>query len=55
MKLATDWMNNTAYVERYAYFFPNAVPAVDATGALTNVGNYWNNLTSTVSFSANIE
>ncbi|GAB2806885.1 glycoside hydrolase family protein [Ferruginibacter profundus] len=55
MKLASDWMNATDYIERYSYFFPAAVPAVDATGALTDAGKYWNNLVSPVAFPANIQ
>ncbi len=55
MKLATEWMNGTSYVERYAWFFPNSVPAVNASGALTEVGVYWNNIVSPVSIAANIE
>jgi hypothetical protein len=55
MKLSTDWMNVTDYVERYAYFFPAAVPAVDALGVMTDAGRYWNNITSPVSFPVNIE
>ncbi len=55
MKLATDWMNSTSYVERYAYFFPAAVPAIDAGGALTDAGTYWNNLSSPASFLVNVE
>jgi len=55
MKLATDWLNGTSYVERYSYFFPNSVPAVDAGGAMTDVGIYWNNIVSPGSFPVNIE
>lgn len=55
MKLSTDWMNTVSYVERYAYFFPSAVPATDALGALTDVAIYWNNIVSPVSFPANIQ
>ncbi len=55
MKLAADWMNATDYIERYSYFFPAAVPAVDAGGAITAAGSYWNSLASPVSFPANIE
>lgn len=46
MKLSTDWMNQTPYVERYAYFFPNSVPATNTDRSLNTVGNYWKNLSS---------
>lgn len=55
MKLSTDWMNTVPYVERYAYFFPPVLPAVDTNGAMTNAGSYWNSLISTEAFAANIE
>jgi hypothetical protein len=44
MKLSTDWMNQTPYVERYAYFFPNSVPATNTDRSLNPVGNYWKSL-----------
>lgn len=55
MKLSTDWMNTVPYVERYAYFFPPVLPAVDTNGAMTDAGSYWNSLISTEVFTANIE
>jgi Glycosyl hydrolase catalytic core len=55
MKLATDWMNATSYVERYAYFFPAVLPATDAGGALTDAGMYWNSLSSPAAFLVNVE
>lgn len=55
MKLSTDWMNATDYVERYAYFFESTLPAVTAGGVMTDVGTYWNNIVSPVSFSTNLE
>ncbi len=54
MKLSTEWMNNTSYVERYAYFFPNTVPAANPDNSLTAAGQYWKDLPSTRSFAANI-
>ena len=54
MKLSTDWMNNTSYIERYSYFFPNTVPAVNNDFTLTEAGQYWHDLNSTQSFSGNI-
>jgi hypothetical protein len=44
MKLSADWMNQTPYVERYAYFFPNSVPATNTDRSLNPVGNYWKSL-----------
>lgn len=55
MKLSAEWMNGLTYLERYAYFFPASVPAVDANGIMTEAGRYWNDLVSPVSFPANIE
>ena len=55
MKLSTDWMNATDYIERYAYFFPTTVPAVTTAGVLTDVGTYWNNIVAPVSFSTNLQ
>lgn len=54
MKLSTEWMNTTAYVERYAYFFPSVLPASNPDNSLTPAGTYWKNLPATKSFSGNI-
>lgn len=54
MKLSTEWMNSTPYIERYAYFFPKPVPEVNADFSLTDVGAYWKSLPTTKSFSGNI-
>jgi hypothetical protein len=55
MKLSTDWMNQTPWVERYAYFFPSTVPATGTDKKLTEVGNYWRSLPAgPVSISADI-
>ncbi len=54
MKLSTEWMNSTSYVERYSYFFPAAVPAVLPDNSLTVAGGYWKSLPSTKSLSGNI-
>ncbi|KAA9041912.1 hypothetical protein FW778_07820 [Ginsengibacter hankyongi] len=54
MKLSTDWMNATPFIERYSYFFPNTVPAVNSDFTLTDAGQYWNDLISPKSFSGNI-
>lgn len=54
MKLASEWLNNTDYVERYSYFFPNPIPAVNGDGSLTDAGAYWKSMPSTKSFNGNI-
>lgn len=54
MKLSTEWMNNTAYVERYAYFFPSVLPAVNPDNSLTNAGTYWKSLPAAKSFTGNV-
>ena len=55
MRLSTDWMNGTDYLERYSYFFESNLPATDANGKMTELGTYWNNISSPVSFPSNIE
>lgn len=54
MKLSTEWMNSTNYVERYAYFFPTTVPAINPDKTLTAAGAYWKSLPSTKSLAGNI-
>jgi hypothetical protein len=54
MKLSSAWLNNTSYVERYAYFFPASVPAFNPDNSLTPAGSYWKSLPTTKSFSGNI-
>lgn len=54
MKLSTEWMNSTSYIERYSYFFPPAVPAVQPDNSLTVAGAYWKSLPSSKSLSGNI-
>jgi Glycosyl hydrolase catalytic core len=54
MKLSTDWMNSTAYIERYAYF-QQKTDAVDSNGLLNDLAIYWNNITSPIVFPLNIE
>jgi hypothetical protein len=48
-------MNTISWVERYAYFFPASVPAVDVNGAITEAGLYWNDIISPASIALNIE
>ena len=55
MRLSTDWMNNTSYIERYAYFFERNLPAADDLGKVTVLGTFWNNIVSPVSFPTNIQ
>ena len=54
MKLSSEWMNNSAFIERYSYFFPNSVPGVTGNTNLTDAGLYWKSLGSTKVFSGNI-
>ncbi|MBT9484662.1 glycosyl hydrolase [Sediminibacterium sp.] len=54
MKLSTEWMNNQPFVERYAYFFPSPLPAVNPDNSLTSVAAYWESLPTTKSLSGNI-
>lgn len=54
MKLASDWMNATPWIERYSFFFPAALPATNSDGSLTAIGQYWHDLSSTKAFSGNI-
>lgn len=55
MKLSTDWMNQTSWVERYAYFFPGSVPAAHPDRSLTEAGKYWKALPAgTPALGANI-
>ncbi len=53
MKLSTEWMNNTSYIERYSYFFPAAVPSVHPDNSLTAAALYWKSLPSAKSLSGN--
>lgn len=53
MKLSTEWMNAQSFIERYAYFFPNPLPAVNPDNSLTSAAAYWKSLTSTKSLSGN--
>lgn len=53
MKLSAEWMNNTSYVERYAYFFPSSVPATNPDNSLTGVATYWKSLPTVKSLAGN--
>lgn len=54
MKLSTEWMNNTAYIERYSYFFPSSVPATNPDNSLTGAATYWKSLPTVKSLVGNI-
>jgi hypothetical protein len=54
MKLSTEWMNSQSFIERYAYFFPNTLPAVNPDNSLTSAAAYWKSLPTTKSLSGNI-
>lgn len=54
MKISAEWLNSQNYVERYAYFFPSAIPATNPDFTLTSIGQTWANLPSVPSFGSNI-
>ncbi|MGN6181073.1 MAG: glycosyl hydrolase [Mucilaginibacter sp.] len=57
MRNAAAWLNAQPYVERYSYFFPNALPPTTGpTGnyALTSIGTAWKNIVSPPAYAANI-
>ena len=54
MQLSTEWMNAQDYIERYAYFFPKALPDINPDNTSTTIGKYWKDLTATKSFNQNI-
>jgi len=45
--LALPWLEAQPFVERYAYFFPSALPAVDGLGTVTPIGQVYKNHVST--------
>lgn len=54
MTLATEWMDDQTFIERYAYFFPKPLPETNTDNSLTELGKYWANIKSKRSFSKNI-
>lgn len=54
MKLSSEWMNTNNVIERYSYFFPNSIPALNPDNSFTTAGVYWKNLVSAKSFTGNI-
>ncbi len=54
--LALPWLEQQPFVERYAYFFPPALPPVDANGAITPIGQAYKNFNaSTPAITRNID
>jgi hypothetical protein len=53
MRLALPWLETNTKVERYAYFFPPAVPAT-LNGTLTAAGQVYSDHTSTNAYPANV-
>jgi Glycosyl hydrolase catalytic core len=53
MALALPWLETNNRVERYAYFFPPAVPPI-SNGVLTAAGTVYSNHASTNAYPANI-
>jgi Glycosyl hydrolase catalytic core/Secretion system C-terminal sorting domain len=53
MALALPWLESDPRVERYAYFFPTAVPATSA-GLLTAAGRIYSDHVSTAAYPANV-
>jgi len=54
MRLSTEWMNTQPHIERYSYFFPAPLPAINPDNSLTAAGAYWKSLITAKSFSRNI-
>ena len=46
INLALPWLEQQDFVERYAYFFPPALPPVDVNGNLTAIGTAYSNFNS---------
>lgn len=53
MKLSTEWMNTLPYVERYSYFFPPAMLALNTDNTLSPAAIYWKSLPSAKSLTNN--
>ncbi len=54
--LALPWLEQQPYIERYAYFFPPALPPVDGNGAITNIGKAYRDFNaSTPAITKNID
>jgi hypothetical protein len=50
--LVLPWLEQQPFIERYAYFFPPALPPMSA-GVLTPIGNAYKNQSSSASFTTN--
>lgn len=54
--LALPWLEQQPYVERYAYFFPPALPPVDGSNNITNIGKAYRDFNaSTPAITKNID
>lgn len=54
INLALPWLEQQDFVERYAYFFPPALPPVDVNGNLTAIGTAYSNFNaSTLAIKSN--
>lgn len=53
MKISTEWMNTQSYIERYSYFFPPPIPALNTNNTLSIAAAYWKSLPSAKSMSTN--
>lgn len=54
--LALPWLEQQPFIERYAYFFPPALPPVDGNGAITPIGLAYKNFNaSTPAIKKNID
>lgn len=54
MEMATDWMNDQDYIERYAFFFERNHPETNPDNSLTAIGKIWKSLKTTKAFTKNI-
>jgi Glycosyl hydrolase catalytic core len=53
MKESTEWMNTVPYIERYSYFFPPPIPALNPNNTLSTAAQYWKSLPSPKSLAGN--
>lgn len=53
MKASTEWMNTITYIERYSYFFPPPIPALNTDNTLSPAAQYWKSLPSPKSLAGN--
>ncbi len=55
IQLALPWLEAQDFVERYAYFFPPALPPVDGNGDVTLIGIAYRDFVSTPAIKSNID